>query len=154
MVETGTNTKTSPKITRFQKFGLGMQVFMLRRGWMGSASDYIMVITVKGRKSGRQYSTPIAYQRDGQNIIAINQGWSNWFRNVKANGEATLEIKKEKIKVQAMVVNDEQERNRIFSLYKKDPNTFERLFRIPVSAPEAELQKVMSKWQFVKFTRK
>jgi deazaflavin-dependent oxidoreductase (nitroreductase family) len=141
-------------LSKRAKFAMGIQIFLLRRGWMGKMDDFVMIITTTGRKSGKKYTTPIAYQRDGEHIIALNPGNSNWFHNVAANGEAVLEIQRQEIPVTGVVVKDDQERQRIFNLYRQNPSTFERLFKVLANAPENELQQAMAKWQFVKFAKK
>lgn len=141
-------------LSKGAKFAMGIQMFLLRRGWMGKMDEFVMIITTTGRKSGKQFTTPIAYQRDGEHIIALNPGSSNWFHNVATNGEAVLEIQRQEIPVTGVVVKDEQERQRIFNLYRQNPATFERLFKVPATAAENELQQAMAKWQFVKFTKK
>ena len=141
-------------LSKSAKFAMGVQVFLLRRGWMGKMDDFVMVITTTGRKSGKKFTTPIAYQRDGENIIAVNPGNSNWLHNVSASGEAVLEIKRQVIPVAGVVVKEAHERQRIFNLYRQNPATFERLFKVPATAAENELQQAMAKWQFVKFTKK
>jgi deazaflavin-dependent oxidoreductase (nitroreductase family) len=141
-------------LSKGAKFAMGVQMFLLRRGWMGKMDEFVMIITTTGRKSGKKFTTPIAYQRDGENIIAVNPGNSNWFHNVDANGEAVLEIQRQVIPVTGAVVRDEQERQHIFNLYRQNPSTFERLFKVPANAAETELQPALSKWQFVKFKRK
>ena len=140
-------------LSKSAKFAMGVQIFLLRRGWMGKMDDFVMVITTTGRKSGKKFTTPIAYQHDGENIIAMNPGNSNWLHNVAASGEAVLEIKRQVIPVSGVVVKEAQERQRIFDLYRQNPATFERLFKVPASAAETELQQAMAKWQFVKFKR-
>ena len=141
-------------LSKSAKFAMGVQIFLLRRGWMGKMDDFVMIITTTGRKSGKKFTTPIAYQRDGENIIAVNPGNSNWLHNVVSSGEAILEIKRQVISVTGAVVNDDQERQRIFDLYRQNPSTFERLFKVPANAPETDLQQAMAKWQFVKFAKK
>jgi deazaflavin-dependent oxidoreductase (nitroreductase family) len=153
MTAASVDLKSPPKVSRFAKFALGMQVFLLRRGWMGNASDIIMVITTTGRKTGRKRTIPIGYKRDGENFFAINKGNSHWFRNVQANDEAVIEIKGEAMKVQGAVVTDEQERQRIFGVYTQDPATFRQLFRLPADTPEGELQNVLSEWKFIRFEK-
>jgi deazaflavin-dependent oxidoreductase (nitroreductase family) len=154
MIETNAGTNKPPKISGFQKFGLAMQVFLLRRGWMGPASNFLMVITTKGRKTGREATIPISYKRDGNDLIGLNPGNSNWFRNVLVSKEATLEVQGEKIKVNAQLVEDKSERQRIFNLYKDDANIFQRIFKVSVTAPEEELQRELKKWQFVRFSKR
>lgn len=141
-------------LSKGAKFAMGIQMFLLRRGWMGKMDEFVMIITTTGRKSGKQFTTPIAYQRDGENIIAVNPGLSNWFHNVDANGSAVLEIQRQVIPVTGAVIREEQERQRIFNLFRQNPATFERLFKVSANAPETELQQAMAKWQFVKFAKK
>lgn len=152
MVETNAGTNIPPRVNKFQKFGLAMQVFLLRRGWMGPAENFLMVITTTGRKSGKTHSIPIAYKLDGNDIIALNPGNSNWFRNMLANGQAVIEVKRQRMEVSGLLVEDEAERQRIFGIYRSDdPKVFERIFKLLPSAPEEELQRELKKWKFVKF---
>lgn len=140
-------------LSKSAKFAMGVQIFLLRRGWMGKTDSFIMLITTTGRKSGKKFTTPIAYQRDGEHIIAINPGNSNWFHNVATSGEAVLEIQRQVFPVKGVVVKDDQERQRIFNFYRQNPSNFKRLFKTSVSASETELQQILAKWQFVKFTK-
>ena len=141
-----------PKVSASAKFALGAMTFLLRRGWMGPASDILMVITTTGRKSGKQHSIPIGYLRDGDDFIALtNKNPSNWYRNVLANGEVTLEIKKEKFDVQGTPITDEAERQRIFGLYRQNTKYFKSNFGIDAGSPENELQDALAKRIFMRF---
>ena len=151
MAETQAQT-TSPKLPRLAKSAMSFQVWLLRRGLMGSMADEIMVITVTGRKSGRQYSTPIGFLRDGETIIALSRG-SNWFKNAVATGTAQIEIKGVTTKVSVTPVKDQTERERIFELYKRERvKNFTRLFGVTVDVPEAELKAALATRDFVKMT--
>jgi deazaflavin-dependent oxidoreductase (nitroreductase family) len=151
MAEAQIQTAT-PKLPRAAKAAMSFQVWLLRRGLMGSLGEEIMVITVTGRKTGRQYSTPIGFLRDGETIIALSRG-SNWFKNAVATGTAQIEIKKHKLAVRVAAVTDQAERERIFALYQRErAKNFSRLFGVPVDAPEAELQQALAIRDFVKMT--
>jgi deazaflavin-dependent oxidoreductase (nitroreductase family) len=142
----------APKLPRIAKAAMSFQVWLLRHGLLGSLADEIMVITVTGRKTGRQYSTPIGYLRDGETIIALSRG-SNWFKNAVASGRAQVEIKKQTMNVRVEAVQDQAERERIFALYKRErARNFARLFGVPVDAPEAELTQALAMRDFVKMT--
>jgi deazaflavin-dependent oxidoreductase (nitroreductase family) len=144
--------RTAPKLPRAAKAAMSFQVWLLRRGWLGSLGNEIMVITVTGRKTGRQYSTPIGFLRDGETIVALSRG-SNWYKNAVATGQATIEIKQHKMDVRVAAVNDQAERERIFALYQRDRRkNFSRLFGVPVDAPAAELQQALAIRDFVKMT--
>ena len=138
---------------RFLKLLLRLQVFMLRRGMMGQASESLMVITTTGRKTGRRHSTPISYLRDGEAIFAINpRGRSNWYKNVLANPAVTLNIRGRDIQARGERVTDEAEIVRIFEQYRTmQPTTFPRLFGVPVDAPEDARQKARNSRRFVRF---
>jgi deazaflavin-dependent oxidoreductase (nitroreductase family) len=143
---------TAPQLPKMAKAAMSVQVWLLRRGLMGSLGNEIMVITVSGRKTGRQYSTPIGYLRDGETIIALSRG-SNWFKNAVATEQAQVEIKKQKIKVHVEAVKDQAERERVFELYKHErAKNFSRLFGVPVDAPEADLKTALATRDFVKMT--
>jgi deazaflavin-dependent oxidoreductase (nitroreductase family) len=143
---------TAPKLPRLAKSAMSFQVWLLRRGLLGSLADEIMVITVTGRKSGRQYSTPIGFLRDGETIIALSRG-SNWFKNAVATGTAQIEIKSVTTKVNVTPVNDQAERERIFERYQHErAKNFTRLFGVVVDAPDAELKAALATRDFVKMT--
>ena len=62
--------------------------FLLRAGVkMGP----MVLLTVRGRKSGQPRTTPVAMsERDGQRWLVGTFGDVNWVRNLRAAGEATL----------------------------------------------------------------
>jgi deazaflavin-dependent oxidoreductase (nitroreductase family) len=134
------------------------QAFLLRRNWMGSLGNEIMVINVTGRKSGKKYATPIGYLPDGDApdgaIIALtnNQNPSSWYHNALQAPEVTLEIKGKAVRAKAEKVTDPAERQRIFALYRRERTAnFPRLFGIPAEASESELQAALEKRRFVRF---
>jgi hypothetical protein len=53
-------------------------------------SRWFAVVAWKGRKTGRRYSTPISYVRDG-NTIFVTTG-DKWWRNLTGGAPVTLRI--------------------------------------------------------------
>lgn len=144
-------TQPPAQLPAFAKAAMRFQVWLLRHNLLGALGDEILAITVKGRKSGKTYSTPIGYLRDGETIIALSRG-SNWYKNALAAGEATLEIKGRSFKVRVEAVTDQAERERIFDLYKRDrAKNFTRLFGVPSTAPAEQLRAALATRDFVKF---
>ncbi|HUA35926.1 MAG TPA: nitroreductase family deazaflavin-dependent oxidoreductase [Candidatus Binataceae bacterium] len=79
----------------------------------------MVLLTVKGAKSGKDYTIPLVYSRDGARyvIIASMAGAPNnpdWFHNVKASPTVTLEIGKEKFQAKVTITSGE-ERERLFN---------------------------------------
>jgi deazaflavin-dependent oxidoreductase (nitroreductase family) len=57
----------------------------------GIGAPYLHVLTVRGRRSGRPYSTPVdVMELGGQRWLVAPYGVTNWVHNVRASGEATL----------------------------------------------------------------
>ena len=65
--------------------------------WIGTP---VGLLTTTGRKSGRKHTTPLQPILDGENVvfIASNAGHKvhpQWWLNLKANPEATVQIKRD-----------------------------------------------------------
>jgi deazaflavin-dependent oxidoreductase (nitroreductase family) len=58
---------------------------------MGLGFSYNYLLQVKGRKSGKIYSTPIdLLELDGKRFLVAPRGRTQWVRNAEAAGEITL----------------------------------------------------------------
>jgi len=83
----------------------------------------MIIVTHSGAKSGKSYTTPLVYSKDGDRyvIIASKAGAPNnpsWYHNLVAHPEVTLEIGAEKFKARAKEVKGE-ERDRLFAAQAK-----------------------------------
>jgi len=79
----------------------------------------VLLLTTTGCKSGRQRTTPLTHQRDGDAyvVIASNGGHDNhpgWYINLRSNPEAELTIGREKTRVRAEIAND-TDRERLYA---------------------------------------
>ena len=143
----------SRRVSSIAKLAFKAQIFLLRRDWMGSAGNIIMVITTTGRKSGKSFTTPVGYQWDGETVVAFTVGGvSNWYKNVGQNPLVTLEIKKKTYKMSGAYVTDTEEIRRILELYKREqPTMLPRFFGIPADSDGDDLMKAAEKVRFVRF---
>ncbi len=141
------------RASRFAKLAFKVQIFLLRHNWMGSMGNFIMVITTNGRKSGKSFTTPIGYQRDGDSILSFNVGGSsNWYKNLAQNSLVTLEIKKQTSQMRAVYVTDANEVHQILELYKREQATMlPRFFGIPAESNGEDLYKAAERIKFVRF---
>lgn len=83
------------------------------------ANAPMILITMKGAKSGQERVTPLVYSKDGNRyvIIASMAGAPNnpdWYHNLKANPMVTVEIGAEKFKAKASLTSGD-ERERLFN---------------------------------------
>lgn len=57
----------------------------------GMGADFRYVLTVRGRVSGKRYSTPVdAIEHGGRRWLVAPYGVTNWVRNARAAGEVEL----------------------------------------------------------------
>lgn len=85
-------------------------------GMFGGAP--LVLITTKGAKSGKLRTTPIVYTTDGDDIVIIaSKGGAptspDWFHNLVANPDVTVELPTEKFEARARVA-EEPERERLY----------------------------------------
>ena len=78
----------------------------------------MILISYTGAKSGKTYTTPLVYSKDGNRyvIIASMGGAPNnpdWYHNLKANPAITVEVGAEKFKARAVETKG-AERDRLF----------------------------------------
>jgi len=67
--------------------------------WLNGTTT--LLLTTTGRKSGKQYTTPLIYTFDGRNpVIVASQGGTpdnpDWYLNLVANPHVDVQIKGEK----------------------------------------------------------
>jgi deazaflavin-dependent oxidoreductase (nitroreductase family) len=84
----------------------------------GFAGAPMILITHTGAKSGKQYTSPLVYSLDGDKpVIIASKGGApddpQWFRNLVANPEVTVEIGTDKWRGRARVAEG-AERDRLF----------------------------------------
>lgn len=74
--------------TLFFRVGRIINTFLLR---IGVKKGNMILLTVRGRKSGQPYTIPVALvEYDGQRWLTAPYGVVNWVRNLRVAGEAIL----------------------------------------------------------------
>jgi deazaflavin-dependent oxidoreductase (nitroreductase family) len=85
--------------------------------WRGAT---ILLLTTQGRRSGELRSTPLIHRIDGDRWVAVaSRGEAprnpSWYENLKANPEASIQVKGEEVPVRASTAQGE-DRYRLWSL--------------------------------------
>ncbi|MEH6609625.1 MAG: nitroreductase/quinone reductase family protein [Halioglobus sp.] len=55
-------------------------------------SDSLMLITFTGRNSGKQFTTPVRYVKDGDSILCFTSAENQWWRNLRNGASAQLRV--------------------------------------------------------------
>lgn len=79
----------------------------------------LLILTTTGAKSGKPFTTPLAYQRDGDRLLVFaSKGGDpkhpDWYVNLVANPEVTVEVNGETFKARATTLIGE-ERDRFYA---------------------------------------
>jgi deazaflavin-dependent oxidoreductase (nitroreductase family) len=77
--------------------------------WRGQT---ILLLTTKGRVSGQERTTPLIHRTDdGRWVVVASKGGApdhpDWYKNLRADPEATIQVKDERIPVRANVASGE-----------------------------------------------
>jgi F420H(2)-dependent quinone reductase len=80
----------------------------------------MLLLDHAGAKTGKERTTPLAYLRDGDDVIVVASKGGNpkspgWFHNLKANPDTTIQIGAERAPVRARVATA-NERKRLWPM--------------------------------------
>jgi hypothetical protein len=67
--------------------------FILRSPVHGLLSNSLMLITFTGRKSGKQFTTPVRYIQSGNTVKCFTAAENQWWRNLRSGARVSLLIK-------------------------------------------------------------
>ena len=82
------STRTPPKwLNQMMEVLLRTPVL---QNWVGAS---VALITFTGRRSGKSYSTPVTYYRDGDTVIVLSKKFRTWWRNFLEKPQVELRLK-------------------------------------------------------------
>lgn len=70
-------------------------------------SGSLLLITYEGRKTGRRYTTPLRYTREGEVIRCFTSGSTEWWRNLQGGKEVSLRVRGKDTKYLAQIIKDD-----------------------------------------------
>ncbi|MGQ0603219.1 MAG: nitroreductase/quinone reductase family protein [Anaerolineales bacterium] len=68
-------------------------IWLLRSPLHGLLSGNTLLVTYAGRKSGKAYTFPISYARDGDLLLLITHRRKLWWKNILGGAPVTLRIR-------------------------------------------------------------
>jgi len=108
---------TSRGTTVTASFPNRLVAWMLRSPIFSSlVSGKTMLVTVRGRKTGKLYTTPVNYVRQANTILVISRAERTWWKNLRGGAPITLLLKGKEIQAMANVTEN-------------DPNAFASVYR-------------------------
>ncbi len=130
---------TSSSLPAFREPSPGEKFFNRLFGFLvglGLGMRHNYLLQVRGRKTGRIYSTPVnVLEMQGKRFLVAPRGRTQWVRNAEAVGEVTLKRGgfKQKFRLRAI---PESERPEILKEYlERYTPTVQRYFPVPAGSP-------------------
>jgi hypothetical protein len=89
------------------KIGNFFMKFLLRSPFHRMISNNTLLISYKGRKSGKVYTTPTNYTQEGDIVRIISQRDRVWWRNLVGGAPVILRLRGENVKGSANAFTDD-----------------------------------------------
>jgi deazaflavin-dependent oxidoreductase (nitroreductase family) len=103
---------------------------------IGLGFSYNYLLQVRGRKSGKLYSTPIdLLQKDGKRFLVAPRGRTQWVRNAEAAGEVTLKKGSSRQRFRLGIVADAEKPELIKAYLDTFKSEVQRYFPVAAGSP-------------------
>lgn len=76
----------------FNRLGNPLITALLRSRLHGLMGASTLLITVRGRRSGRSYTTPVNFSADGERLSIVSLRRRTWWRNLRTGAEVGLRL--------------------------------------------------------------
>ena len=89
-------------------------------GYVWREGSSILLLTTTGRKSGKEYTTPLIFgESDGACVIVASQGGTpehpDWYLNLEAHPEVGVQVKADRFRARPRIAEGE-ERERLWKM--------------------------------------
>lgn len=86
-----------------------LMAWLLRSPLHGLLDKNFLLVKVTGRKSGRIYTTPVNYMRDGDMLWVTSTRRRTWWRNLRGGAPLDVLLKGKQLKAHAEVITEPEE---------------------------------------------
>ena len=108
---------------------------------LGLGFSYNYLLEVRGRKTGKIYSTPIdLLEMNGKKYLVAPRGRTHWVRNAEAAGEVTLKKGSKRQKVRLRPIPDADKPLILKAYLDTFKREVQRYFPIPAGSPVEEFE--------------
>ena len=114
---------------------------------LGIGPAYMQLLQVRGRRTGRVYSTPVNLLLvAGKPYLVAPRGWTQWVRNAEAAGEILLKRGRQERKYGLRPVPD-TEKPEILKLYLDSyKSAVQQYFPVPAGSPAAAFRDIAANY--------
>jgi deazaflavin-dependent oxidoreductase (nitroreductase family) len=91
----------------FNQVGAQFMKIVLRSPLHVLLSRSVVLLTVKGRKSGKAYTIPVNYLRQGDLLTIVSLRSRTWWRNLRGGSPVTLHLQGQDVEGWGTVIEDD-----------------------------------------------
>ena len=141
MNSTSADFRKPTAIERFFNGALGILI-----GW-GVGPAHIFLLEVRGRKSGKIYTTPVdPLEWDGRRYVVAPRGRTQWVRNAEAAGQVVLRRGKQRQSLRIGMIADEAKPPILKAYLDNYKTEVQRYFPVPAGSPSQAFSEIASKY--------
>lgn len=141
----------------WQKLYNPLVIWLLRSPLHSLVDKSTMLITVTGRMSGKHYTFPVSYIRDGETLLVISQRDRTWWKNLGNGAPVTVLLQGHTLQARGEMFTDTEMAAKILLLILQSAPAYQRLLHLKLDAtgqpenPEA-LTRLAQDHVFVRVT--
>ena len=97
-------------------------IWLLRSPLHRIISSSVLLVTVQGWKTGRRYTTPVNYVRDGETLLVVSDPGRTWWRNLIGGAPVVMRLDGEDVRGYGEALTDPDEKRAAFrALIRQSP---------------------------------
>jgi deazaflavin-dependent oxidoreductase (nitroreductase family) len=108
--------------------------WLLRSPLHSLISKNFMLITYTGRKSGKVYSTPVNYVRDGDHLLVTSYRHRTWWRNLRGGAPVTVRVQGQERRATGEAITTDQEVIANLMAYLRQAPQLAKYFQVTLDA--------------------
>ncbi len=130
-------------------------IMILRSPLHPLLSGSTLVLTYTGHKSGKAYTTPVNYVRDGDRLLTTSNRQRTWWRNLRGGAPVSLRLQGREVKATGRVIENEQAViDALFAYLSRKPG-LAKYFKVSLDATgqpdRAEVARAAQPWVMIQF---
>ena len=112
------------------------------------------VLAVRGRKSGREYTTPVnPLSREGERYLVAPRGETQWVRNIRASGHGELRLGRNREAIRVEEIPNEQKEPILRDYLKKWKWEVGQFFEgVSADSPPEDLERIAPRHPIFRIT--
>jgi deazaflavin-dependent oxidoreductase (nitroreductase family) len=130
----GISSMSGGSSMNWQKLYNPLVIWLLHSPLHRFLDQHTMLITVTGRKSGKRYTFPVSYIREGETLLVISQKNRTWWKNLRPGAQVTVFLQGHTLQASGETFTDTgMAANILLQILQRVP-TYQRLLHLPLAA--------------------